>query len=159
MSYLRAGLAGLWLVLAWASALQPYLALGFFGRLMADSFLFATALFYVLPIIEGALKKHPDLPRIAAVDLLLGWTVIGWLWAYKTARSAPKVKAPPKPKPSVQAAPAAAPKPAVFVAPTNHLGPQVADRLQKARDLYVVGVYTEEEYAAQKASILGSAAS
>ena len=52
---------------------------------MADSFLFATALFYVLPIIEGALKKHPDLPRIAAVDLLLGWTVIGWLWAYKTA--------------------------------------------------------------------------
>jgi len=47
----------------------------------------------------------------------------------------------------------------VFVAPTNHLGPQVADRLQKARDLYVVGVYTEEEYAAQKASILGSAAS
>ena len=99
----------------------------------------------MLPIIEGALKKHPDLPRIAAVDLLLGWTVIGWLWAYKTARSAPKVKAPPKP--------------AVFVAPTNHLGPQVADRLQKARDLYVVGVYTEEEYAAQKASILGSAAS
>jgi hypothetical protein len=42
-------------------------------------------LFYLLPAGLALFRKHPALVRIAAVNLLLGWTFIGWgvalVWA------------------------------------------------------------------------------
>ena len=43
-------------------------------------------LFYLLPSGLALFRKHPAVVRIAAVNLLLGWTFIGWgvalVWAW-----------------------------------------------------------------------------
>ncbi|MEO8926329.1 MAG: superinfection immunity protein [Caulobacteraceae bacterium] len=40
---------------------------------------------YLIPTIIGLLRKHKDLPAIAAVNILFGWSVVGWfmslIWA------------------------------------------------------------------------------
>jgi hypothetical protein len=36
---------------------------------------------YWLPSILARIKRHPDLVSIVIVNALLGWTVIGWVWA------------------------------------------------------------------------------
>jgi uncharacterized membrane protein YhaH (DUF805 family) len=40
---------------------------------------------YLLPTIVGALRRRKDLGRIVIVNMLLGWTFIGWcvalLWS------------------------------------------------------------------------------
>jgi Superinfection immunity protein/Protein of unknown function (DUF2510) len=36
---------------------------------------------YVLPIIIGIRRKHPQIAPIALITVLLGWTVIGWIVA------------------------------------------------------------------------------
>lgn len=45
---------------------------------------------YCLPIIVAAYRRHRRRPAIAAVNLLLGWTVVGWLaalaWALRGSR-------------------------------------------------------------------------
>ena len=33
---------------------------------------------YITPTILAALNKHPKAGKVAAVNLFLGWTVIGW---------------------------------------------------------------------------------
>lgn len=42
---------------------------------------------YLLPTIEAWLRKHPNLGAIAAVNIFLGWSLIGWVialvWAFK----------------------------------------------------------------------------
>jgi hypothetical protein len=37
---------------------------------------------YFGPTIIAALRKHRQLAAIAAVNLLLGWTVIGWIGSF-----------------------------------------------------------------------------
>ena len=45
-------------------------------------------LFYFLPTIVAALRNKRDLTAIILLNLLLGWSVIGWvvalIWAVKT---------------------------------------------------------------------------
>lgn len=36
---------------------------------------------YVLPSIVAVARQHRRVAAIVVVDLLLGWTVIGWVWA------------------------------------------------------------------------------
>jgi hypothetical protein len=36
---------------------------------------------YLIPTIVGLVRKPPNLGVIAAINLLLGWTVIGWIAA------------------------------------------------------------------------------
>ncbi len=36
---------------------------------------------YVLPSAIGVLRKKIDLPELGAVNLLLGWTLAGWVVA------------------------------------------------------------------------------
>lgn len=47
--------------------------------------LFATAvivgLIYCLPLIIAQMRGHPRRARITLVNLLLGWTVLGWIGA------------------------------------------------------------------------------
>ncbi len=44
---------------------------------------------YFLPTIEAALRKHGNLPALAALNLLLGWTVVGWVGALVWALARP----------------------------------------------------------------------
>jgi Superinfection immunity protein len=36
---------------------------------------------YWLPSILARIWRHPDLVPIVLVNALLGWTVVGWIWA------------------------------------------------------------------------------
>jgi hypothetical protein len=55
---------------------------------------------YGLPIIIAVRRKHPQIAPIALINVLLGWTIIGWLGAliWSVASFAPKeVKTPMAP--------------------------------------------------------------
>ncbi|WP_337054083.1 superinfection immunity protein [Pseudoxanthomonas sp. USHLN014] len=52
-----------------------------FGQLVAASFFITAPLLYLLPTIEAALRKHRSLAGVALLDILLGWTVLGWIGA------------------------------------------------------------------------------
>jgi len=45
------------------------------------AFLMVLAALYFFPIILAFGRRHRSAPAIAAVNILLGWTLIGWLWA------------------------------------------------------------------------------
>ncbi len=66
---------------------------------------------YLLPVIIGAVRKVPDIGAIAVIDILLGWTFVGWVvalaLAFRTVRSAVPVvqvvqNVPPSPLPPGQ---------------------------------------------------------
>jgi T4 superinfection immunity protein len=40
---------------------------------------------YLLPVVVGALRHVPDLGSIAVLNLLLGWTALGWVIALALA--------------------------------------------------------------------------
>jgi hypothetical protein len=48
---------------------------------------FAACLVWILPIIIAFMRGHPDVVAITAVDLLFGWSFIGWgialVWSIK----------------------------------------------------------------------------
>lgn len=45
------------------------------------------AVLYVLPTLVAALRHHHQLGPIVVIDLLLGWTFIGWVVALAMATS------------------------------------------------------------------------
>ena len=78
------------------------------GKLIALLFFAFAPLLYMLPTIEAWLKKHRNLGALAALNVLLGWSVVGWVAAYVWAllRSATDTRASspvPAPEPYVPA--------------------------------------------------------
>jgi uncharacterized membrane protein len=59
-----------------------------FGSTSTILMLMAVVLIYILPTIIAFGREHPRRQDIAVVNLLLGWTLIGWiavfLWASLT---------------------------------------------------------------------------
>ena len=37
---------------------------------------------YFIPMLIGMIRKHRSILAIAAVNVLFGWTGIGWIWAF-----------------------------------------------------------------------------
>lgn len=64
-------------------------AKGMFVLLLIGAF---GLLVYLIPTLIANDRKHPDLSSIAAVNILLGWSLIGWVvalaWALKTTGTA-----------------------------------------------------------------------
>ena len=51
---------------------------------------------YLLPCLIGCARRAPDIGAIVVIDILLGWTFIGWVVALAMAfRSAPPSPPPP----------------------------------------------------------------
>jgi DNA-directed RNA polymerase subunit RPC12/RpoP len=54
-------------------------------------FLLIGLLFYMMPTIIAWYRKHPNLPAIGALNLLLGWLFVGWVaalvWAFTVSAS------------------------------------------------------------------------
>jgi hypothetical protein len=50
--------------------------------------------FYFLPALVASHRKHPNTNAIAVLNLLLGWSLIGWVVALVWACSAFKADAP-----------------------------------------------------------------
>ncbi|MBR1617148.1 superinfection immunity protein [bacterium] len=46
------------------------------------SWFFMSIIVYFTPSIIAGIRKHEELGKIIAVNLLLGWTVIGWIGAF-----------------------------------------------------------------------------
>jgi len=63
-------------------------------------YVFLGLLIYFLPTMAAYNRKHRDLGAIAATNVLLGWTFIGWcvafIWAY-TSNVKPATQAAQKP--------------------------------------------------------------
>ncbi len=90
MVFLRIALLALWTYYAYAFGQYPPDELNAFGKFAAVSFFVVAPIFYLLPIYEAWRRKHPNLIAIALVDILLGWTLVGWVaamaWAFTSGR-------------------------------------------------------------------------
>lgn len=53
---------------------------------------------YVLPLIVAVLRSAPNTGAIVVINLLLGWTVIGWIVALAMACMDTKPKVHPSPE-------------------------------------------------------------
>ena len=45
-----------------------------------------SAALYLLPVLIGLARRVPDIGALATVNILLGWTLIGWAAALAMAR-------------------------------------------------------------------------
>lgn len=73
----------------------------------------ASLVLYLSPLVVAWVRRPPDIGAIAVINILFGWTVIGWVAALAMAfRSVP----PPGP-------PQAPPPPATSAAWAQHFGP------------------------------------
>ena len=70
----------------------------FVAVVVLGSLVSASAGLYLLPVLIGWLRKVPDLGSVAVVNVLLGWTLIGWAAALAMALRS----VPPPPGPVVQ---------------------------------------------------------
>jgi hypothetical protein len=52
------------------------------------------ALMYFIPALVARQRKHPNSTAIMALDIFLGWTVLGWVVALVWALTAVTPKAP-----------------------------------------------------------------
>jgi DNA-directed RNA polymerase subunit RPC12/RpoP len=56
------------------------------GCLFLLIFGFVCLLFYLLPTFVAVMRKHPNMPAIIILNVLLGWTLIGWtaalVWSF-----------------------------------------------------------------------------
>lgn len=59
------------------------------AKVFGPLFFVAAPALYFLPMIEAALRKHGNLPALGALNLLLGWTLIGWVGALVWALAKP----------------------------------------------------------------------
>lgn len=77
---------------------SPANELNAFGRFAASSFFIAAPCLYLLPTYEAWKKRHPNLTAIALVNILLGWSLLGWVvavvWAYKKPEPTVAMPAP-----------------------------------------------------------------
>jgi hypothetical protein len=57
-------------------------------RWVAFLLILPVALFYLMPSYVAALRGHHKLMAIGAINVLLGWTILGWIvaliWAFTT---------------------------------------------------------------------------
>ena len=93
------------------------------------------AILHFLPSIIG--RKRPDILVIFLVNLLAGWSIIGWFAAlYLALRQTPIIISP------------------LSSGNTGSSVSSVADELGKLRDLRNQGVLTQEEFEHQKNNLL-----
>jgi len=116
---------------------------------------------YFLPTIIAILRRKANTGGIFVLNLLLGWTLIGWIGALVWSLSADA-----QPTIIVHNQSAAAPPPPQSHAYTNvtvrkpvaSAGSNQQDKIDQLRQLKQLldeGVLTEEEFSRQKAAILG----
>lgn len=117
----------------------------------------AVPLLYFLPAMEAGLRDHQSRTSIILVNLLLGWTLVGWVVAIAWACTSKPTPPVPAPAPYVPPAPPPPrPAPVAPTPPSPAPGPaaSVADELAKLAALKESGVLTADEFAAQKAKLL-----
>lgn len=86
-----------------------------FGAFMASLFFLVAPALYMLPTYEGWIRKQPNLTAIALVNILLGWTLVGWVvalvWGVRKPEPVIAHQAPPVVDPMSAAATGDQPSP------------------------------------------------
>ena len=154
MTILRLLLLLLWVGYALSMAQVPASELNGFGKMVSFSLFAAAPLLYFLPTIEAALRFHPNQTSITLVNLLLGWTLLGWVvaiaWACKS-QTVPNGRWDPDYGAycSQRQVGAGISRQAAASARIS-----AVEELTKLADLKDRGALTQEEFDAQKAKIL-----
>lgn len=82
-------LVALGLLVAYGYGMGQYSDLNWFGTLIAASFFITAPILYFMPTIEANRRESKSTGSVALLNLLLGWTLIGWiaamLWAMRDA--------------------------------------------------------------------------
>jgi hypothetical protein len=106
------------------------MASNFLTVIVVSALVAGTALLYMAPVLVGWARHVPDIGAVAVINLLLGWTLIGWVVALAMAlRSVPQ---PQPPVQFVQNLPPAAPAPQP---PAGWAGPAGPSRRPEAPPL------------------------
>lgn len=106
------------------------------GNIIALTFFFFGPALYLLPTYEAWKQKHSNLTAIALVNVLLGWTIIGWVvavvWAYKkpepvsvVTASSPASSIPPPNLPETKKCPFCAEDVLLAAIKCKHCGSQL----------------------------------
>ncbi|WP_222103735.1 superinfection immunity protein [Shewanella xiamenensis] len=98
----------------------PSSQLNEFGQLLSASFILFAPLLYFYPMYEAYFHKQPNFYSIFALNLFLGWTLVGWVvalvWALKSHEPIKTINVA-SPEPAPASAPAPAPAPTINEAP------------------------------------------
>lgn len=105
---------------------------------VAVFFVFSIA-FYFLPGIIASIRGHRQQAAIWLIDILLGWTFIGWVVALVWACTTPEILTRFVPMP----------------APRPHPAVDPATEIERYARLHASGALTEAEFSAKKAQLLG----
>ena len=112
---------------------------------MEIAFLVFSVIVYFAPTILAIDKHHPSPVAVFIVNLLLGWTIIGWIVALMWATGAPtNVINPVKTVSPIDAA----------IAPTNQSTTGITEEIRRLAALKAQGLITEEEFTKGKSRIL-----
>lgn len=87
--------------------------------------------FYFIPSFVGAARKHPLIGGIVATNILLGWTVIGWIgaliWAFSSSsKNNNNAQSAPAPSNAVKRCPACAEEILAAARKCKHCGETLA---------------------------------
>lgn len=128
MTLVRIFVLGLLTAFSWSMGQTPAHQLNAFGAIVASSFFILAPALYFIPTYEAWMRKHPSLTAITALNVLLGWTLLGWVaalvWALKNISSIP---------PSA---------------------PSVSEEVERLAKLRESGALTNEEFESQKQKVL-----
>lgn len=73
---------------SYSMGLNPPSQLNDFGKLVSTLFFLFAIILYFYPMYEAYIQKQPNFYSIFALNLFLGWTLIGWVaalvWAIKS---------------------------------------------------------------------------
>ena len=104
-----------------------------FAVLIAMLYVGLLFMLYFVPTFVAFARKHPSKGAILALNLLLGWTVLGWIAAFIWSFTNPS-------------------KPQVVIA--NQASLSMVEELEKLANLKEKGLLTEEEFNKKKQEIL-----
>lgn len=108
------------------------------GPLGALVLLFVGLMLYFMPTMNAKSRKHPNRSSIFLLNLLLGWTLVGWVVAL------------------VWSASAIGPVEQIRVKGDDFPGPDKYQRLETLGSLKERGLISDDEYQAEKAKLLNS---
>jgi len=118
------------------------------SALMQIVFYVSLVALYLLPVYEASKRRHPRIVPISLIDILLGWTVVGWIVAL--------VWAVRRPEPEAVAEENENDPYVVVEEPSRYPPNSAAESLRELSRLHAEGTIDDAEYEAAKHRVLNT---